>query len=38
MKKIVALTLIALAFAGAVSAQKLEMYYYKQENQEWHSS
>lgn len=34
MKRIVSLLLVLLAFTGMVSAQKLEMYYYKQENQE----
>lgn len=34
MKKSVSLLLVLLAFAGIAQAQKLEMYYYKQENQE----
>lgn len=34
MKKLLALALAALAFVGMASAQKLELYYYKQENQD----
>lgn len=34
MKRIVSLLLVLLAFTGMVSAQKLELYYYKQENQD----
>jgi raffinose/stachyose/melibiose transport system substrate-binding protein len=34
MKKLLALALAALSFVGMASAQKLEMYYYKQENQD----
>jgi raffinose/stachyose/melibiose transport system substrate-binding protein len=34
MKRILAVLLALFAFAGALEAQKLELYYYKQENQE----
>jgi len=34
MKKLLALVLALLSLAGMASAQKLEMYYYKQENQD----
>ncbi len=34
MKRILAVLLALFAFAGALGAQKLELYYYKQENQE----
>jgi raffinose/stachyose/melibiose transport system substrate-binding protein len=34
MKRMLAFLILAVLLAGALSAQKLELYYYKQENQE----
>ncbi|MFA6008249.1 MAG: hypothetical protein WC784_06470, partial [Candidatus Shapirobacteria bacterium] len=34
MKRMVSLLLVLFALAGMVQAQKLELYYYKQENQD----